>query len=140
MRQKGRPRTTAETVENMRVCRRHGPHLHYRAVDKAGRVRWRCRRCIGEAVTRRKQRVRRTLIEEAGGCCAVCGYDRCIINLHFHHVDPSTKELDMTARVGRSLAAFREEAQKCVLVCANCHGEIEAGFIASPPAGARFRG
>jgi hypothetical protein len=89
-------------------------------------------------VTRRKQRVRRTLVEEAGGRCAVCGYDRCIVNMHFHHVDPATKTLDMTARVGRSLDAFREEAKKCVLVCANCHGEIEAGLIASPPAGARY--
>jgi hypothetical protein len=25
-----------------------------------------------------------------------------------------------------------------VLVCANCHGEIEAGLMPSPPAGARF--
>lgn len=133
----GRPRTAPETPENMRVCRHHGRHLHYRLVDKKGYVRWRCRRCVGEAVTRRKQRVRRTLIDEAGGRCAVCGYDRCVLNMHFHHVDPATKELDMTARVGRSLAAFREEAKKCVLVCANCHGEIEAGLIKSPPAGAR---
>jgi hypothetical protein len=35
----------------------------------------------------------------------------------------------------RSLAAFREEMKKCVLVCANCHGEIESGLIESPPAG-----
>jgi hypothetical protein len=40
--------------------------------------------------------------------------------------------------VGRSIAAFREEAKKCVLVCANCHGEIEVGLIKSPPAGAGF--
>ena len=37
-----------------------------------------------------------------------------------------------------SLAAYREELQKCVLVCANCHGEIEAGLLVSPPAGATF--
>ena len=100
----------------------------------------RCRRCIGEAVTRRKQRVRRTLIEEAGGRCAVCGYDRCVINLHFHHVDPSTKSFLMSSSIGRAIAKFREEAKKCVLVCANCHGEIEAGLIESPPARARYRG
>jgi hypothetical protein len=136
----GRPRTTEETAENLRVCARHGRHLHYRTVTKAGYVRWRCRRCMGEAVTRRKQKVRRTLVDEAGGRCAVCGYDRCIVNLHFHHVDPTTKELAMTAQIGRSLAAFREEAKKCVLVCANCHGEIEAGLIESPPAQARYGG
>jgi hypothetical protein len=44
----------------------------------------------------------------------------------------------MTMGRGKSLAAYRGEAKKCVLVCANCHGEIEAGQIPSPPPGARF--
>jgi hypothetical protein len=39
---------------------------------------------------------------------------------------------------GKSLGAYRAEAKKCVLVCANCHGEIEAGLISSPPPGATF--
>jgi ferredoxin len=80
------------------------------------------------------------LVEESGGCCAVCGYGRCIINLHFHHVDPSTKSLRMTMAEGRSVAAYRVEATKCVLVCANCHGEIEAGLRPSPPPQARYAG
>lgn len=89
-------------------------------------------------MTRRKQRVKAILVEEAGGCCAVCGYDRCIINLVFHHVDPSQKSFALSMNTTKSLAAYREEMKKCVLLCANCHGEIEAGLIASPPAGARF--
>jgi hypothetical protein len=101
--------------------------------------KWSCKRCVGEAVTRRKQKLKRILVDEAGGCCAVCGYDRCIVNLTFHHVDPSQKIFAMSMAVGRSIAAFREEAEKCVLVCANCHGEIEAGLIESPPAGAKFK-
>jgi hypothetical protein len=68
----------------------------------------------------------------------VCGYDQCIVNLHFHHVDPSKKSFGITVARGKALATYREEAKKCVLVCANCHGEIEAGLIESPPAGATF--
>lgn len=82
--------------------------------------------------------MRLILVSEAGGCCAVCGYDRCIFNLHFHHVDRSTKTLEMTTASGRALDAYREEAKKCVLVCANCHGEIESGITESPPAGAVY--
>jgi cytochrome c553 len=82
--------------------------------------------------------VKRTLVTEAGGCCAVCGYDRTVINLHFHHVDPALKSFNITVAGGKSIAKYREEARKCVLVCANCHGEIEAGLIPSPPAGARY--
>jgi hypothetical protein len=80
------------------------------------------------------------LVAQAGGECAVCGYDRCILNLHFHHVDPASKSFNMTMAAGKSAAAYLAEASKCVLVCANCHGEIEAGLIESPPApGANFR-
>jgi hypothetical protein len=45
----------------------------------------------------------------------------------------------MTVAIGKSIANFRAEAKKCVLVCANCHGEIEAGVIKSPPAGGKYR-
>jgi hypothetical protein len=61
-----------------------------------------------------------------------------MINLHFHHVDPTSKSFSTTMGRGTSIAAYREEALECVLVCANCHGEIETGLIPSPPARARF--
>ena len=123
----------------MKECRRHGfvPHATYR--DGRG-PRLRCKRCVGEAVTRRHRKVRATLVDAAGGACAVCGYARCMLNLHFHHVDPTAKSFDMHMGRGKSLASYLEEAKKCVLVCANCHGEIEAGMIPSPPAGATFAG
>lgn len=100
--------------------------------------RWRCKRCAGEAVTRRLQKVKRILVEEAGGCCAVCGYKRCMVNLHFHHVDPATKSFTMSVASGKGLGKLREEAKKCVLVCANCHGEIESGLMDSPSPGTKF--
>jgi hypothetical protein len=133
----GRPPAETSTAE-LRECRHHGlVEFHRYSAGKRG-FRWRCKRCVGEAVTRRHQQIRRMLLEEAGGCCAVCGYDRCIVSLHFHHVDPASKSFPVSTGQGRSLAAFREEAKKCVLVCANCHGEIEMGLIPSPPAVARY--
>ena len=44
----------------------------------------------------------------------------------------------MSSSTTKALATYREELTKCVLVCANCHGEIEAGLRISPPAGAHF--
>jgi hypothetical protein len=122
----------------LRQCNKHGlAEFGYYGHVRPG---WKCKRCVAEWVTRRHQKLRRILIDEAGGRCAVCGYDRCTYNLHFHHVDPATKAFEMTTAAGKSLATYREEARKCVLVCANCHGEIETGMTASPPAGARFGG
>ena len=62
-----------------------------------------------------------------------------MVNLHFHHVDPATKSFTMSVASGKGLAKLRAEATKCVLVCANCHGEIETGLIESPPAGSKER-
>src|SRR4051812_32696867 len=120
--------------QEVRECRRHGPMVHYWAVDKRRHSgRWRCRRCSGEAVLKRKQWIRRLLILEAGDRCQSCGYDRLRANLHFHHLDPTQKQFGLTSGNGKSLARFREEARKCVLVCANCHGEVEAGMRPAPP-------
>lgn len=68
----------------------------------------------------------------------LCGYDRCIVSLQFHHVDPEQKSFPMSTASGKALDTYRKEARKCVLVCANCHWEIESGLVNSPPAGTRF--
>jgi hypothetical protein len=116
----------------VRECPRHGMIEHRQFSDGRAR-RWRCRRCVGEAVTRRHRKVKQTLVELAGGRCVVCGYDRTLVNLHFHHVDPATKAFGMSISSGKSLAAYVAEARKCILVCANCHGEIETQTIPCPP-------
>jgi hypothetical protein len=64
-------------------------------------------------------------IEQFGGKCQVCGYDRCINALQFHHVDPSTKEYEPTYVIMRmSWENAFKELKKCILVCSNCHAEL----------------
>jgi hypothetical protein len=73
------------------------------------------------------------LIEEAGGRCTLCGYDRSPAALHFHHRDPSQKAFSLGVRgITRGIDRLREEAAKCVLLCANCHAEVEAGVQEVP--------
>lgn len=110
-------------------CRRHGRTEFV----LEGRGSYRCKRCRLERVSRRRRNVKRILVEEAGGKCLICGYNRCQRVLQFHHVDPSTKEFHLgQAGATRSLARSRAEARKCVLLCANCHGEVEAGITPVP--------
>jgi len=137
LKQKGRP-PSADSTGEPRICKRHGLITFYRCRQGGRADRWICKRCAGEAVTRRLQKVKRILVEEAGGCCAVCGYDSCMVNLHFHHVDPATKSFTMSVASGKGLPKLRAEAKKCVLVCANCHGEIESGVIRSPAPGTTY--
>jgi hypothetical protein len=46
----------------------------------------------------------KALVDERGGRCALCGYDRSLAALHFHHLDPAS----------------------------NCHAEVEAGIASLP--------
>ena len=117
----------AETVEA--TCPAHGVTLFVRR----GADGFRCRLCRSGAVDRRRKEVKRILVAEAGGCCTICGYDRSMAGLHFHHVDPAAKAFGLSGRgMALSLEAARAEAAKCVLLCSNCHAEVEAG-LATPP-------
>lgn len=99
------------------------------AVVGRKRRRLHCKLCRSEAVARRRRKVKRILVEERGGRCEVCGHDRCIGALHFHHRDPATKCFGLAERgMTRSLAELRREAAKCALLCSNCHAEVEAGL------------
>lgn len=86
-----------------------------------------------ERVAQRRRSIKRKLVEEAGGKCLLCGYDRCQQVLEFHHLDPSLKEFQLSHNgATRSLARSRAEARKCILLCANCHREVEAGVRVLP--------
>jgi hypothetical protein len=123
-----RDRPTQRPVEAERHCRRHGRTRH---VLRDGSS-YRCTKCRAEQVAARRRRVKETLVLEAGGCCEVCGYGRYIGALQFHHRDPSQKKFGLSRQgVTRSLSAAREEARKCVLLCANCHAEVEGGVISA---------
>ncbi len=115
---------TAPSARTAGDCPRHGPVEYVRRGDGA----WRCVVCRIEAVHRRRRAIKQTLVADAGGACVLCGYDRCLAALEFHHRDPADKSFEL-ARTGvsRSLASARAEAAKCVLLCSNCHAEVESG-------------
>ena len=102
------PAPTRRCPVELRECPRHGLVEFAAYSHRGGRPRWRCKRCVGEAVTRRLQKIKRLLVKEAGGRCVVCGYDRCIVSLHFRHVDPASKAFSMSMASGKSRAAYRE--------------------------------
>jgi transposase len=124
-------RRVASAAGELRVvatCRLHGT-VEFARRSGGG---FRCTRCRADAVTRRRRKVKRQLVEEAGGRCSRCGYERCIAALEFHHLEPAEKRFSLSHRgVTRSIERARAEAAKCVLLCANCHAELEASVAQS---------
>jgi hypothetical protein len=77
--------------------------------------------------------VKAKLVAELGGECQLCGYSKCQEALQFHHTSPEEKSFGIAFK-GVTIAYERllEEAKKCVLLCANCHAEVEAGITEIP--------
>jgi len=79
------------------------------------------------AVARRRRKLKLLLVANHGGECTSCGYSRCVDALDFHHRDPAEKKFTLTGQgITRSWEKMKAEAEKCVLVCANCHRELHA--------------
>jgi hypothetical protein len=70
------------------------------------------------------------LIAGFGGKCNKCGYSNCSASLDLHHLDPSKKSFGFGKAMANPIKwnLLVEEAEKCILLCRNCHGEYHAGY------------
>ncbi len=71
------------------------------------------------AETRKNGRIR--AIEYLGGKCICCGFDKGISAFDFHHVDPKDKDPNFRSSRHWSWERFKNEIDKCLLLCSNCH-------------------
>ena len=96
-----------------------------------------CYKCSGNSTrkdneTRKHQKtiLRRSMklqtIKLLGGKCSICGYNRCIDALEFHHENPKEKEFKLGSGNTISWKEYKAEISKCILVCSNCHKEIHS--------------
>lgn len=94
----------------------------------AGRTAKNCPSCY---VTRARQNRKKRAVEYLGGSCQICGYNRCVQALVFHHVNGDSKEFNISF-YSRAWEAIQRELDKCALLCANCHSEVHAGLVSLP--------
>jgi DNA-directed RNA polymerase subunit M/transcription elongation factor TFIIS len=76
-----------------------------------------------------KRKRKRELVEKLGGKCEICGYDKCYRALTFHHLDPSNKVRKNRGFTSQTLQTIEQEIKDCLLLCANCHMEVEDKII-----------
>ena len=85
------------------------------------------------AVAKRRRKIKALAIEYKGGQCQICGYHKYQGSLDLHHIDHRGKDFGIADKgYTRSWEKVRAELDKCILVCANCHREIEAGIVQLP--------
>lgn len=80
--------------------------------------------CLAQTIRGYRRKLK--LIELKGGKCENCGYDKNIAALEFHHNDSSQKEFSLDARKlsNSKWEILLKEANKCSLLCSNCHREL----------------
>ena len=85
-------------------------------------------------------RIKELIVASLGGKCVCCGYNKSMYALDCHHIDPKTKTASLSD-IRRNHGNWKDivkELRKCVLVCANCHREIECGIRQLPQMVTRF--
>ena len=79
-----------------------------------------------QAQQKRGRKRKLKLIELKGRQCDKCGYSKNFAALEFHHINSVEKlfQLDLRSLSNRKWDAILIEADKCLLLCSNCHAEL----------------
>lgn len=131
-----------QTVKELRQFQNVKLEKRYYCVDC-------CRASGREALKRRyhktkngikikRVKYRSYLSEMCGGACAICGYNKFVTALEFHHVQkPNFRIMDKFVHLictkGKTRYGYAksmsDELAKCVMICANCHSAIHGKQI-----------
>ena len=84
-----------------------------------------------KAVSKSRRKLKKKAVEYKGGKCVICGYNRCIGALEFHHFDGDDKEFNIS-HSSFGWEKVKKELDKCILICANCHRELKEGIVEIP--------
>ena len=99
---------------------------------KYGGKRKYCYQCSPEiekgqtAISSIRRAIKQQLVLYKGSKCERCGYDKVPMILEFHHTDPENKSFeigDYKYFVVRPMEEYYAEADKCEILCPNCHIE-----------------
>lgn len=84
-----------------------------------------CKKCTSDQSLERMRNLKEQMVNYKGGECNRCGYKKYIGALEFHHLDPNEKDFNISHLRYYSFGdKIKNELDKCILVCANCHREI----------------
>ena len=111
-------------IEKEKICEICGKAFIVKGFGQASRKY--CFECSPSTnnPTAKTRAMKKKVIEMKGGKCERCGYNKCLDALELHHLDTSTKDYQLSNTGGApSFDKFLAEAEKCILLCANCHRE-----------------
>ena len=74
-----------------------------------------------------RRKTKELIVNYKGNKCEICGYDKCLAALTFHHSNEEEKNYEI-AKISLRIENIQEltddmflEIEKCELLCSNCH-------------------
>lgn len=102
----------------------------YKFSDSVDGYSWECKICNYQRKIDKKNKIKKLLIDKKDGCCELCGYNKSIQGLDFHHKNPKLKSFKISSIQKYDFdnivmsPELEEEMNKCKLLCVNCHREL----------------
>lgn len=108
--------------EIKRDCKKHGITNFVKRKDGG----YRCRKCASESSVKKQRARKEELVKLLGGKYMKCGYNKYVGALQFHHINPKEKSFGISSKYQSwKVERLINEVKKCILICANCHAELE---------------
>lgn len=82
-----------------------------------------CKKCRIIYSCERSRKIKKQCIEYLGGKCLHCGLIDDQVVYDFHHLDPKTKEFNLSKK-NIIFEKAKKELDKCILLCSNCHRKL----------------
>ena len=97
-------------------------------------IRKACYNCLPDEHLKDASWIRRLIkdkaVREKGGVCNICHQKYPNAVYDFHHLDPNEKDFNLGNKASTvKWDIVKQEIDKCILVCANCHRMIHSGDI-----------
>lgn len=87
-----------------------------------------CKNCRLQNKKNKRRKFKLMCLNYKGGKCVSCGYRKCLDALEFHHLDPKEKDFNISSVTVFKFLKVKDELDKCVVLCSNCHREVHAGY------------
>lgn len=113
----------------IRECKKHGETEYLKREGNHGYI---CKECYKEKnkkTTAKRKMKMSDLIQNKGGKCQNCGYNKCEEALDFHHLNDKNKSFNISPKLHLPLEKLKEETDKCLLLCVNCHREVHDNVL-----------
>jgi predicted transcriptional regulator len=98
-------------------------------IRKSGYAHVWCKKCNNDISYKKQRELKRNAVNYKGGKCCLCGYNKYLGSMDFHHVDPSKKDYSISSLRSYGWNKLKIELDKCVLLCKNCHGELHGKIV-----------